>query len=304
LAAAVLARAVGHPLLVFIPPGADPKVVDRLRRLGARLETCPRAAGSAGDPCYRMFRRAVSGGALPFTCQGPENGLVVEGGATIGYEIVSTLMAGRSRLDRLFVQVGGGALASSCLQAFREAAQIGLIARRPRLFAVQTRGAHPLRLAYDKVASRIFDRCGRGAVRAQGDGEGAAPGAGNDEERAQFLAVSAPAGLVEDALRYAAAHRSEFMAPWPETPSSLAAGILDDETYDWLAVVRGMIATGGYPVVVSEEDLVEAQSLASLTSIPADPTGTAGLAGCARLMREGMVGSEETVGVLFTGVRR
>ena len=57
------------------------------------------------------------------------------------------------------------------------------------------------------------------------------------------------------ALAYAAHHRSEFMWPWEHEPHSIAHGILDDETYDWLAVVEGMLATGGGPLVVGEETL-------------------------------------------------
>jgi len=31
------------------------------------------------------------------------------------------------------------------------------------------------------------------------------------------------------------------MWPWEETPRSVAHGILDDETYDWLAIVKGIM---------------------------------------------------------------
>jgi threonine synthase len=34
------------------------------------------------------------------------------------------------------------------------------------------------------------------------------------------------------------------MWPWEEPPHSVASGILDDETYDWLAVLRGVVAPG------------------------------------------------------------
>ena len=39
-----------------------------------------------------------------------------------------------------------------------------------------------------------------------------------------------------------ASHRSQFMWPWEEPPHSVASGILDDETYDWLAILRGVAA--------------------------------------------------------------
>ncbi|MGZ8832863.1 MAG: hypothetical protein ACXW19_06680 [Thermoanaerobaculia bacterium] len=53
-------------------------------------------------------------------------------------------------------------------------------------------------------------------------------------------------------------HRSEFMWPWETPPASVATGILDDETYDWATVTRGMINSDGFPIVVSEDQLIEA----------------------------------------------
>ncbi|HSC49460.1 MAG TPA: PLP-dependent lyase/thiolase [Gaiellaceae bacterium] len=257
LAAAVVARAGGRALRVFVPVDADPVVLERLEQLGARVEICERT-DEPGDPTYRRLLRALDEGALAFTCQGNLNGLAVEGGQTLGYELATSGVP----LDRLVVQVGGGALASACAHAFREAAALGAVAATPRLDTVQTEGAWPLKRAFDAVAAR-------------GD------------------------------LAYAASHRSEFMWPWEREPRSVAHGILDDETYDWLAVVEGMLGTGGTPLVVSEERLVEANERAvEATGIDVDPTGSAGLAGLLALREAGAVGDEERVGVLFTGVRR
>src|SRR5579862_4497060 len=50
LAAAVLARAGGWRLTVFVPPEANAGVVDQLRGLGASVVTCPRGPGEPGDP--------------------------------------------------------------------------------------------------------------------------------------------------------------------------------------------------------------------------------------------------------------
>ena len=95
------------------------------------------------------------------------------------------------------------------------------------------------------------------------------------------------------------------MWPWEEEPRSIATGILDDETYDWRAVVEGMLATGGSPVVVDERTLSEANELAvEWTGIRVDPTGSAGLAGLMALRAEGLVEDDERVAVLFTGVQR
>jgi threonine synthase len=106
-------------------------------------------------------------------------------------------------------------------------------------------------------------------------------------------------------MAQAAAHRSAFMQPWEEEPKSVASGILDDETYDWRAVVEGMLLTGGRPLVVTEDSLIKANRLAeSATGISVDATGTAALAGLLEMRRSGAIGAGDHVAVLFTGVRR
>ncbi|TNF84335.1 MAG: pyridoxal-phosphate dependent enzyme [Acidobacteria bacterium] len=298
LAAAVVAKAAEQPLDVFVPPDADAAVLELLGQYGARITSCPREETEGeGDPCYRRFREAVAEGALPFTCQGSENGLTIEGGETLVWEMVSVLLQQDQSLDHLVVQVGGGALASSCIQAFREAWTMGLVERLPRIHTVQTEGAFPLRRAWDRLAGRILRRCGEnGAGILDDTGRLAA---------AEWIHRRAPDEIVTQELCYAATHRSEFMWPWEEEPKSLALGILDDETYDWLAVVEGMLTTGGVPVVTSESVLQKANDLArSKTDLEVDPTGSAGLAGARELGRLGALGAKDRVAVLFTGVSR
>jgi threonine synthase len=271
LAAAVVARAGGWRLTVFVPPEADAGLVGRLRDLEATVVVCPREPGALGDPAYLALRKELENGALPFTTQGPENGLTIEGGQTLGYELATDLAG--APLDHLVVQVGGGALASSCVQALREAADLGVLGRLPRIHTVQTTGAHPLERAYARVRALLPAEPGSEAVR--------------------------------HAVARAAAHRSAFMQPWAQEPRSVAAGILDDETYDWRAVVEGMLLTGGRPLVVGEATLAEAARLAvARTGIPVDPTGSSGLAGLVEMRRSGEIGDRDRVAVLFTGRRR
>ncbi len=266
LAGAVVARAARRDIEVFVPVDAPASIVAKLRQLGARITVCSREPGMRGEPTYHRLRRAISGGSIPFTCQGNENGLVIEGGETLGWEMTASV----HRLDRVIVQVGGGALASSTIHAFREATELRTIPKSPRIDSVQTRGAFPLKRAYERVMART--------------------------EAGQSAA---------DAVHYAATHRSAFMWPWEQTPQSMADGILDDETYDWLAVVTGMLLTGGQALVVDEALLEEANSAGrETTGLNVDHTGSSGLAGLLFLVRQRAINPDENVALLFTGVRR
>jgi len=291
LAAAVVARAAGWPLDVFVPPTANAAVLARLADLGARVTTCVREAGLPGDPCYRAFRRAVAAGAVPFCCQGSDNGLTIEGGATLAWEMAEGVAG--APLDAVFVQVGGGALASAVVQGFAAARRAGAIDRLPAVFTVQTAGGYPLVRAYDRLVARMLASWP----------EGAEPSSSSPASLAEALS-RAPASL-DAGMLFARAHRSQFMWPWETEPRSIAHGILDDETYDWAEVVEGMLRTGGRPVIVSEEQLREANEVgASATGIPADHTGTAGLAGLVEACRQEDWLRCARVAVIFSGVRR
>jgi threonine synthase len=271
LAAAVVAAAGERGLRVFVPVDANPEILERLRVLGAEVVVCERSPGEKGDPTYNRLEEDLAAGAVPFTCQGNLNGLAIEGGETLGYEVATAMRDQPSGIDHLVVQVGGGALASSCFQALGEAQAFGEIGALPRIHTVQTESAHPLERAYRRVLA---------------DMEGA------------------PSGGVPRALERAARRRSAYMWPWEETPKSVATGILDDETYDWLAVVGGMLTSGGVPVVADEEALILAHELAEQCGYMADATGTAGLAGLTGLLDDGEVGAEDRVLLLFTGTER
>ncbi len=234
------------------------------------MTVCERRPGVPGDPTVRELHAAIDAGAIPFTCQSNLNGFAVEGGLTIGWELASDLAATGTTLDRLFVQVGGGALASATMQGLAEARSLGATLADPLLHPVQAEAVAPLARAYERLVHR--------------------------------LDTDAP---TETDIAWAAHHRSAFMWPWETEPHSVATGILDDETYDWLAVVRGTFASRGWPVVVDEATLLEANEIArTTTGIEVDPTGSAGLAGLLALRRHGRVAAGETVAVIFSGIRR
>jgi threonine synthase len=272
LAAAVIARATGYPLRVFVPSTADPDVKAHIESLGAAVEICPRPIGAGGDPSYRRFRQALAEGALPFCCQGPENGLTIEGGETLWLEALEAWSGAPP--DRVFVQVGGGALASACVQALADLRATGRVSWQPRVHAVQTCGASPLERAYRRVVERLAD-------------------------------LPAGRARIDTVMQYARAHRSAFMRCWDVEPHSIAHGILDDETYDWAAIVEGMLQSDGYPVVVDDEELAHANRLArAAAGIAVDHTGSAGLAGLMQVLARDPSARRDRTLALFSGIDR
>ncbi|MYK74541.1 MAG: PLP-dependent lyase/thiolase [Acidimicrobiaceae bacterium] len=324
LAAAVVARAVGRPIDVFVPTWANEAVVGRITELGGRVVRCERTPGVPGDPAHHAMLAAIEAGAVPFSCQGTETPATIDGGRTLAWEMVDALIehdgGAPARLDRLFVQVGGGALATAVVTGLAAAADRGDLARVPVVHAVQPEGNHPLVRAWDTLAleslaperapntrdsSYFLDRI----VRAQAMPEGAM-----DNGRRAVIAESI--GPIEgDRLRELVGRLrydpERYMRAWEQEPASYASGILDDITYDWIDTVEAMLATGGWPLVASEDDFRRAHRLAhEHTAIDVCPTGAAGLGGLLALTAAGggseasAVSPGERVAVLFTGRMR
>ncbi len=277
LAAAVVARAAERRLQVFVLPTAEREVMERLRELGAELEVCERQPGQVGDPSVHRLLQALAAGAVPFTVQGNLNGLAIEGGETLAWELVDQLNDEGAALDRLVIHVGGGAFASAAARALEGSDVRGDSGATPIIDTVQTQGGYPLRRAHLRALDHL----------RVPEGSPADP--------------EAVAGAISQAVH----HRSDYMWAWESEPVSIAHGILDDETYDWAAVVRAMLLTGGRSVVVDEATLQAANDLAlPVVGIDADHTGTAGLAGLIQLTRDGVVRPDESVAVIFSGARR
>ena len=257
LAAALVAKAAQRPLAVYVPTSADETVLGELDRLGAEIHICERWADESGDPALRRFQEAVAAGELAFSVQGTENIMALDGGRCLGWELAESLAgaggsAGGSAArhtgwaaESLFVQVGGGALASSIVQGLTEACQLGLAKSLPRFFAVQTTGCAPLARALELAMAQLNQL-----------------------------------GSLEAVLLDAQANPTKYMWPWERLPQSVATGILDDETYDWLPLVWAMLQRQGGAPVVEEATLLQAAQLATQhCGTQVGPTGAAGLAG-------------------------
>lgn len=138
MGAGVIAAAMQRPLDVFVPTWADATVVSRLTELGSTVNHSERRDGEAGDPAYLRFREAVESGARAFSVQGTDTPTTFDGGRTLGWELADQL----PDIDSLYIQVGGGALATSVSMAIPNA----------RLHPVQAEGCAPLRRAWDLLA--------------------------------------------------------------------------------------------------------------------------------------------------------
>ena len=98
---------------------------------------------------------------------------------------------------------------------------------------------------------------------------------------------------------------SELMTPWPD-PHSLADGILDDETYDWLGVFEAIGARSVEAVMLRSSPPRPTSwrrtHLAGSAGFDVSPTGSAGLAGLLAVVDA--VGPTERVAVVMSGVAR
>ncbi len=245
MGAGVVSAALGRTLEVFVPTWADEDIVDRLITLGASVNRCPRVDGEVGDPAYLRFREAVAGGVTSFSVQGTDTPSTFDGGRTLGWELADQVPGGLTEADSLYIQVGGGALATA----------VSMAVPHVPLYPVQTEGCAPLKRAWDLLSPDF------------------------DFERAE-------------------ASPETYMWAWEQEPHSLATGILDDVTYDWIPLLRQTKNSGGEPIVVAESFVERAYAMAHAhSSIPVCATGSAGLAG---VLQSGP--SEGRVVVLFTGI--
>jgi threonine synthase len=318
LGAAAVARAGGYELHAFVPDNVDPTVAAMLAERGTVVEKIPRSATGAGDPCYLAFQRALTeNGWVPFACAGNDNWSNVEGGATLGWELVMQLLECSEKVDSVVIQVGGGALARSVAQAFEEALQLGFISELPRIHTCQPAGGFPFVRAYLLALAEIARRSGhsfdlsydRGAdpvVQLQGAAAFARARPDQIQEVAAFVQRSFDSPLVQSVLNDMAGKPGHFMWPWDGTvPHSLAHGILDDITYDWYYLLRAVLRSGGRAEILAEDTIHTSYEMAQHhTGIPVCPTGASGLAGLMQLQASGAIATGEAVSLFFTGFDR
>ncbi len=318
LGAAAVARAGGYELHAFVPEDVDRTVAAMLAERGALVEKIPRAGTGEGDPCYHTFQRAMNeNGWLPFACAGNDNWSNIEGGSTLGWEMLMQLGDRSEWIDSIVIQVGGGALARSVAQAFEEALQLGFIKALPRIHVCQPEGGFPFVRAYLLALSEIARRSGQAfdltydrnldpAAQLQLTSAFSRSRPDQVQKAAAFVQQGFDSPLVQSVLADMASRPGRFMWPWDgAAPHSLAHGILDDVTYDWYFLLRAVLRSGGTAEILSEQTIRNAYEKAHLyTGIPVCPTGASGLAGLIQLQASGAIASGEAVGLFFTGFDR
>lgn len=264
LAAATIAAAAEWPIDVCIPDNADPAVVQKLKDLGPSVNTivCPRGVDSiehvefgavstagAADPTVAVFKNLIEDhDSIPLSVQGTECGLAVEGVQTLIFELLDQAAEQkRTALDfsRLFIQVGGGALGAGLFQGLQRAVAGDLDVIVPGLKIPTVPAIITVQAEGNAPLNRAFEK-----IRV--DGKTAAE---------------------------AARAKDQYMFPW-QNPNSVAHGILDDETYDWVELCRGMESTSGSAIVVSDDQIRAANTHAkSAYKVNSCHTGSVGLAG-------------------------
>jgi threonine synthase len=277
VAAAIVARAAGRKLRVFIPTWADPAVTERLRELDARMEVAPRRESEVGDPTVHRMLEAVAGGAIPFSAQGTFTPSTLDGGRTIGWELAEQLALARvSGRVHVICQVGGGALATCVWQGLNDGLAEHWLTAEPVLHTVQTEAVAPLNRAWRRLLGWAAEHL-------------------DETEEWSDERIDA---VMEEARRVP----GQFMWPWETVGSSAATGILDDVTYDWLPLVDAMLRSRGQAHVLAEEVVLRGNHLARRhTTIPVDATGSAGVGALLDPGFRSEVGPEDNVVVFFTG---
>ena len=310
MGASAIAKAAGYKLKVFIPEGVDVNVIEFLKKYEAQIIICPRVKDEPGDPCYNRFKEALNTGAVPFSCSGPDNWSNIEGGQTLCQELLLQSKTNKKEIDSIIVQVGGGALASSAVKTIEEFYENNLINKIPKIYTIQTEGGFPLVRSYYLLLKDIAEKCRQKcSFELNENNENVisyiADFRDEIEKLVNFIKENYFSESIQSIIKKASQNKNIYMWAWETEPHSIAHGILDDITYDWFKIINGMFKSGGIPVVVSENELKEANILGrKISKINVDHTGTSGFTGLLKLIKHGWITERNTPAVFFTGVKR
>ena len=305
-AAAVVAAAAGYRLYAFATQNVRESIVSALTNFGA---TVVKVAGDIADCRVRYEESLKKFGWTPFSPYGRDIWSAVEGAETLEYEFLFNQYMIDAPLDVQVVQVGGGGLANAVSSANALFKRLDIIRKLPRLYTCQTAECYPLAQSYFLVL-RELGRDGvvtlppELAMLLEGDFDAKVlleNNLGQIKMTAGLIAEMYPK-IQEDldaVFVKVGERRDDYFKPRADARDVDAA-----TPYDGPEVVRGMIVSGGLPLIVDAEELVKANELArEHTNVDTSMAGSAGLAGLRRLIGNKLVQQGERCGILFTGAR-
>ncbi len=152
---AYVARAFGIPATIFVAEGANPRKVERIALLGARLVV----EGRDGDEALEAAERFAQEHDLHFLKDGTEPLLAV-GAGTLALEVTAAVERGElPPIDAVYVPTGGGSLLAGVGTWFRSASPA------TRVAGVQPENAPALTLSWREkryVETATCDTCADG----------------------------------------------------------------------------------------------------------------------------------------------
>ncbi|MDR3359905.1 MAG: pyridoxal-phosphate dependent enzyme [Bifidobacteriaceae bacterium] len=139
--AAAYAATAGLPCVVVVPAATDPAKIAQAVAHGALTVS---VAGNYAD-AYRVAARLEEAEGFVNLTTTYRNPVAVSALRAVGYEIIAQL---EPVPERIYVPVGAGPLLRGLDLAFKEALEVGVVASRPRLVAVQAVGCSPIVSAF------------------------------------------------------------------------------------------------------------------------------------------------------------
>lgn len=86
-----------------------------------------------------------------------------------------------------------------------------------------------------------------------------------------------------------------------DPPESVAEGIVGSESYNCIFAVRALRESGGFPMSVTDKDIVRNLKAAIGNGMLIEPTSAAALAAIERMVSSQMVDTDETIVCMLTG---
>ena len=233
---AAYAAHAGLRALVFVPAGQV--ALGKLTQTLAYGATTLLVRGDF-DQCLALARQAAA--ELGVYLVNSINPFRIEGQKTIALELLQQLEWNAP--DWIVLPAGNLGNTAAVGKAVEEAHAVGLIARKPRIAAVQATGAAPFARAF---ATGFRERA---SVRA--------------ETVATAIRIGAPAS--------------------------------------WDRAVHVIRSTNGVVTHVSDDDILEAKAVVDAAGVGCEPASAASVAGVRRLVREGIIGRDDSVVAVLTG---